>query len=102
MAFDQMIAALSGGQPVVQRGSIFHRLLVTGEWKKNAYHNKLYRCICECGAETWTRAFQLINGQAKSCGCYRADRARDLTSVARLHLKMPERGSDGRFRKQDN
>lgn len=41
--------------------------------KKN--RQKVYKCLCECGKETFVRADRLQSGAVKSCGCYRRETA---------------------------
>lgn len=31
-------------------------------------------CRCECGTETWVALSNIVNGNTKSCGCYRRER----------------------------
>lgn len=38
-----------------------------------------YLCKCDCGNETWFRAYELRRGIVKSCGCLKHDISNDLT-----------------------
>ncbi len=61
------------------RGKKFGRLTVIefSHVKKFAY----WKCLCECGSEKVAPGYKLINGDTKSCGCFRreASRLRVLT-----------------------
>lgn len=49
-------------------GQKFGLLTVTKDWKRK--NNSIYwKCICECGKETWVSTGNLTSGQTKSCGC---------------------------------
>lgn len=49
--------------------------------------NRMWLCVCDCGAKTTVPARNLISGNTKSCGCLRLDRlerrARKLTHNGR-------------------
>jgi len=55
-------------------GKRFHRLTVieylpeVSEGKGGSRH---WRCICDCGNEILATSSRLLNGRARSCGCYR-------------------------------
>jgi len=54
----------------VKPGDRFEKLVVVS----NAPNKRNYRCWlcrCDCGVEKAVSAFNLVNGQAKSCGCAR-------------------------------
>lgn len=50
-------------------GMRFGKLVVQEQAGKDKYGKILWRCICECGAETVTLGRHLVNGHCKSCGC---------------------------------
>lgn len=109
MAFDQMVAALCGGQPRRKHGEIhagdtFTRLIAADKIMHNKWGGRMRWCVCSCGNEGWFREVMLRNGNTKSCGCLRRDHAREMLPLARaaLALKMPQKGSDGRFLRKDN
>lgn len=56
-------------------GKRFGRLTVIGESNKIGYH-KYWRCKCDCGKEVNVRAYTLISGDSKSCGCLARDISR--------------------------
>jgi hypothetical protein len=69
----------------IKKGHIFGRYTYTGIYKRN--NNRTYfKCLCECGNEKFVRSDALINGTAKSCGCYRDDSA-----SIRLSFSLDER-----------
>lgn len=54
-------------------GKKFQRLTVI---KKDEDRKNHWICKCDCGNIVSVLDFYLIHGKTKSCGCYRADRAR--------------------------
>jgi hypothetical protein len=46
-------------------GQTFNRLTAT----KRIGRTSLWRCKCQCGAETSARTHELLKGYKKSCGC---------------------------------
>ena len=54
-------------------GKKFERLTVI---KKDEDRKNHWICKCDCGNIVQVLDFYLIHGKTKSCGCYRADRAR--------------------------
>lgn len=67
----------------VASGDRFGRLTVSGESRRRG-RNRIWRCVCDCGAERWTTASNLQTGNTGSCGCLR----RELFA-ARLGSKNP-------------
>lgn len=59
-------------------GQRFGRLLVKSHIGKRN-HSSLWICQCDCGTELEVTRTSLLNGNQKSCGCYRRDRMRTLT-----------------------
>lgn len=60
-------------------GERFGKLVVLSEATKEdrqSRHRKMH-CICDCGNKTLTMLFALKNGQAKSCGCIAANKAKE-------------------------
>ncbi|AUR95660.1 hypothetical protein NVP1210O_38 [Vibrio phage 1.210.O._10N.222.52.C2] len=60
-------------------GVSFGKLTVISEATKEerkSRHRKM-NCICDCGNKTMTMLFTLKNGQAKSCGCVAANKAKE-------------------------
>ena len=57
-------------------GKKFNRLLVL-DIKKKDYGNKrwayYYTCKCDCGTIKDIRAYFVVNGDTKSCGCYKKE-----------------------------
>lgn len=54
----------------------FGRLFVIDECVKK--HKRRCMCLCDCGNIKEIRAENLLRGRTKSCGCYAADRAREI------------------------
>ena len=53
-------------------GMRFERLLVIGPVAKK-WRNYVWGCVCDCGAEVQVKSAELVSGDSKSCGCYKAD-----------------------------
>lgn len=73
-------------------GKKFQRLTVI---KKDEDRKNHWICKCDCGNIVSVLDFYLIHGKTKSCGCYRADRARkhlesirDITNKANKELSI--------------
>lgn len=58
-------------------GRRFGRLFVSGYVGKAADGRALWRCVCDCGKTTSVNVSQLKRGRTKSCGCLRADTAKE-------------------------
>lgn len=37
-----------------------------------------WECVCDCGGTSQVQTFNLIFGMTHSCGCYRAERQREI------------------------
>jgi hypothetical protein len=51
----------------------FGRLTVIGKTRKTSYGNSYWLCKCDCGNTKEVFGKSLINGDTKSCGCYRTE-----------------------------
>ncbi len=58
-------------------GKKIFRLTVI-EYVKIREKSWAFRCSCECGNEVFTPRARLLNGEIKSCGCYRSDNSSAL------------------------
>lgn len=54
-------------------GKKFGRLSALKPIRKTANGTTVWRCICDCGAQTEARVSQLRDGSKQSCGCLRRD-----------------------------
>ena len=57
-------------------GKKFGKLCVIDEGYRKKIKNgtrKYWKCLCECGKETYVVSYSLISGKTKSCGCSRGD-----------------------------
>lgn len=54
--------------PIDLTGQKFGRLLVLEKAKIRQGHTH-WRCLCDCGNETFVESYQLKSGTTKSCGC---------------------------------
>lgn len=60
------------------KGQRFFRLVVIERaFRKDDTHHAFWKCKCDCGNEITVRADSLLNGHAKSCGCYLQERYSD-------------------------
>ena len=57
--------------PMAQARGFQHYFLVKEKLHVKGGH-RYWKCLCECGNETITRAGELKRGRVKSCGCIRA------------------------------
>ena len=53
-------------------GKRFGKLLVLGE-PQNGTRGTVWKCLCDCGTICYKVSADLVNGNTKSCGCYKAD-----------------------------
>lgn len=49
----------------------------------NHGHKVYWLCQCRCGLKTEVQTFDLIFGRTRSCGCYRAQRQREIRTRRR-------------------
>ena len=61
-------------------GKRFGRLLVIGPVAKK-WRNYVWGCVCDCGAEVQVKSAELVSGDSKSCGCYKADNTRRIMTT---------------------
>ena len=59
---------------ILHEGDRFGRLTVLGQVAPAQNGSRMFLCSCECGAVRAYRVEALVNGRAKSCGCYHRDR----------------------------
>lgn len=65
------------------------------ETKKRKGHNKIWKCLCDCGNITYASQANLVKGNVKSCGCYiKEARFKDMTGERFGHLTVISRGED--------
>jgi hypothetical protein len=72
-------------------GQTFHRLTVI-ERAGSAPNNggARWRCLCECGNETYARAGDLRMGAHRSCGCLREQRLAEARTYTRVRRSSGE------------
>jgi hypothetical protein len=92
-------------KPTVHAGEVYGRLTVIRQAGLVRNRDRAYLCRCECGAEVRVAGYCLKNGNTRSCGCLRRDRAAERMtghghSVARSKTPTYEtwRGMIGRCR----
>lgn len=56
-------------------GQVFERITVLED--KDHGKNPEVLCQCSCGTKFTAKKHNIIRGNTKSCGCYRAEKARD-------------------------
>jgi hypothetical protein len=59
--------------PLPLAGKTFGRLTALEYLYTNARHNRVWRCLCECGNYTDVTATDLKAGETKSCGCLKLE-----------------------------
>lgn len=53
-------------------------------------HHVYWKCVCDCGKETSTRAGNLLSGKSKSCGCGNLEQRRhQALKLKELNKKNP-------------
>lgn len=62
-------------------GQRFGRLVVLGPVERNKHKQVIWRCQCDCGAETVVAGYHLRYGDTVSCGCARTDATRDTKTT---------------------
>mgnify|MGYP003467140810 CR=1 FL=1 len=67
-------------------GMRFERLLVVGPVAKK-WRNYVWGCVCDCGAEVQVKSAELVTGDSKSCGCYKADNTRKIMTTHWCEIK---------------
>ena len=59
-------------------GRKFGKLTVLKLSGLNKHGERIWLCKCDCGNTVTVNSYALTKGHTKSCGCYRADRTREL------------------------
>ncbi len=71
----------------------------------NGRHSVVWHCICDCGKECNVKAYSLISGRTKSCGCYQtANNTRTKVALMRsgsIAEKYPELLLEWHYEKND-
>lgn len=52
------------------------RLIAIESTSRRSGNNVVWRCLCDCGRETFVHSGNLNKRQTKSCGCWKRERAR--------------------------
>ena len=61
-------------------GQTFGRLFVAARAGTNSAGRRLWRCHCACGRTVTTNTRALTAGETSSCGCYRSERIKALST----------------------
>jgi hypothetical protein len=59
---------------VARTGQRFGRLVALEHAGSNTYKKVVWRCLCDCGTETFVVSGALTSGNTTSCGCYLKER----------------------------
>lgn len=65
------------------RGQRFVRLTAIEPTSARHSGQVVWRCICDCGAESLVPAYSLTSGNTRSCGCLRSDIVRQRNREGR-------------------
>ncbi|CAE6714179.1 hypothetical protein [Paraburkholderia haematera] len=76
-------------------GKTFERLKAISRDGVNTHGRVYYQCQCECGKTKRVRAHSLMSGQAKSCGCLRAELREAAAGQEPKKTGRPARTFDG-------
>jgi hypothetical protein len=71
---------------IIEKGTVFGRLTITGNREVRNRRNSYYECICTCGSIKWIQRSNLKTGNTQSCGCFRLQQTR---ARARKHKSPP-------------
>jgi len=64
---------LSMGKFIDRKGFQYGRLHVLSDAGTSASKKRLWKCLCDCGAEVVVPAGSLATGNTRSCGCYQRE-----------------------------
>jgi hypothetical protein len=71
-------------------GRVFGRLTVLARaGSTRSPCRPLWRCRCACGREPVVLAASLLGSRTRSCGCLRAELAREAIATARAQRSQP-------------
>ena len=59
------------------------------------HHQKLWKCMCDCGKEHYVEATKLKNGKIKSCGCLVSDTSKEVAKRIGLSKSGYKHGDYG-------
>lgn len=62
-------------------GQRFGMITVTGFAGRDRNGKPVFDCVCDCGKTCLIRGSSLTEGNTKSCGCYRAIKAREINTT---------------------
>lgn len=62
-------------------GERFSRLQVLEYVEQNKNHHSIWKCLCDCGKSLNVCRPELISGDTKSCGCFKADVCKNNRTV---------------------
>jgi hypothetical protein len=68
-----------------EAGRRYSHLVVVSEAGKNAHHDRLVACQCDCGTAKTLRLSDLHRGQVTSCGCRRVEAAKAMGLANATH-----------------
>jgi hypothetical protein len=58
-------------------GDRYGRVVISGFAGRDARAKHIWRCLCDCGVETFARADHLRAGRVMSCGCHRIAKVKE-------------------------
>jgi hypothetical protein len=70
-------ARRTGTHARIRPGQPFHELTAIEMVGRDKWKDAIWKCRCSCGNEIETKANKLKRGEAKSCGCKKAEWARE-------------------------
>lgn len=91
-----------GGRTSLLRGKRFGYLVPQKTVGRDKYSHLIWECACDCGRVTNVKAYQLLTGNTKSCGCKRRrDRKqhknwRGVGEIASKHWQLIKQGAKRR------
>ena len=74
------------GRPCVDIvGKRFSRLIVLDKTNKRMGRTMIWKCVCDCGNETFVSTGHLRSGHTTSCGCYQVENRKIYLELRTKH-----------------
>ena len=77
----EMVGKRFGRLTVIERSENYHFMTGYGSYGSKP----VWRCICDCGNETYVVGSNLRQGYTKSCGCLQKERVAESNKRRRKH-----------------
>lgn len=71
--------------PIDMTGKRYGRLAVLEFSRKSSSGEYTWRCVCDCGNETYVSGYALRSGHTQSCGCLHSERTAEVRRSEKTH-----------------